>query len=357
MTRLTALALAAAALLIACSEPRTRPGGSDDDDDDDSTTSTGEGGFGGTSNAGGASPQGGAGGAGGAGGDNSATYPCTPTAPACTKVTSDCIALADNSSATSYGLRIGQLEFVTPKAFSAGLIDSTIKSSTTMNLGQCYLNGTGTFSWLLYFSPSVGQLLTGGSKPIADPTAGYCFVNEALSPYSVAPVQTAATVQMNGAFSASIKGPLIIPMYLTESASSYILLPLHELTIAGTLSPDRNCIGQYNDETLKSQYKCQPESGTFAFSNGGTINGYISLEEADEVSISSLGQSLCVLLSGNAATYGDGSSPSKCKRDAMGTILFKGDWCSETNDASCSDAVKIEAGFAASSVAIGGVCP
>jgi hypothetical protein len=78
------------------------------------------------------------------------------------------------------------------------------------------------------------------------------------------------------------------------------------------------------------------------------------------VIIESLSQSLCVLLSGNAAMYGDMGSPNKCKRDADMKIVFKGDWCEATNmaaDATCTDSAKLGAQFAASAVKVSGKCP
>jgi hypothetical protein len=76
--------------------------------------------------------------------------------------------------------------------------------------------------------------------------------------------------------------------------------------------------------------------------------------------VEALQQSLCVLLSGNAATYGDGGMPSKCKRDAQMKIVYKGKWCAMTNmaaDAACADAERLTADLAASGVKINGNCP
>ncbi len=138
-----------------------------------------------------------------------------------------------------------------------------------------------------------------------------------------------------------------------------LLLPLHEARlINGTLSANKNCIGKFNAEGLSPDNSCIGDTDTPTFITGAEIEGYITLAEADEVAIDSLEQSLCVLLSGDPATYGDGGSPQKCKRtfDGMAVVIdFKGDWCTSTNmpgDASCADAVALSANFAASSVLI-----
>src|SRR6185503_9461627 len=138
--------------------------------------------------------------------------------------------------------------------------------ATMMNLAECNLAGGGSFSWLLYFTPSMGQLFTGGAKPTSDPTAGYCFVNESLNSFFVAPVTVPTSID-NGAFTAEIPGKLVMPVYLDSSASSYILLPLSEVSIAGALSDDRNCIGKYNDDKLSPQSNCMPDGFTTAFTN------------------------------------------------------------------------------------------
>ncbi len=100
---------------------------------------------------------------------------------------------------------------------------------------------------------------------------------------------------------------------------------------------------------------CLPDAMHPLFINGAKLDGHITLEDADAVDIGTLSQSLCVLLSGDSSTYGDGGSPiERCKR-TNGVIDFKGDWCSTTNmpaDAACFDAVSLGADFAASAITI-----
>ena len=91
------------------------------------------------------------------------------------------------------------------------------------------------------------------------------------------------------------------------------------------------------------------------YAHGGHMTAYVSIEEADTISMGALGMTLCVLLSGNFAKFSDQATPlAHCSR-TDGVIDFKGDWCSTTNapaTATCFDAVRFEADFAASAAVI-----
>jgi hypothetical protein len=283
---------------------------------------------------------------------------CDPKAAECKEVTSDCIALIDNAAASSFGLRMGQLTVTKPDVLAKGLVANTIANGVTMNLGQCNLAGGGTFSWLLQFDTTTNKVLTGGAKPTADPKAGYCFTNEMIMGFPIAPVPVDSNL-MNGSFSANV-GDITVPIYLDAMAKGVVLLPLKDGVLTGQLSADNNCVGKYNADTLDPGNNCLAEPpDKLAFTNAGTLEGYITLEAADEVIVDSLSQSLCVLLSGDAVKYGDGMSPAKCKRDVMMKIEYKGDWCDATNmaaTADCGDSAKLGAEFAASAVKVTGNC-
>jgi hypothetical protein len=160
-------------------------------------------------------------------------------------------------------------------------------------------------------------------------------------------------MEQQGAFA----GDIIVPIYLNAEASQYLLLPLRGAELSGALSPDNNCIGAYNADILDPESKCSakpPEK--LGFTNAGSLAAFISLEDADAVVIALLGQTVCAALTG----YGDGGSPEKCSRDENGKTMARGDWCAATNGAataSCADAVRLEAAFAASAVKISGKCP
>jgi hypothetical protein len=240
-----------------------------------------------------------------------------------------------------------------------GLVGNLVADGVQMNLKQCNLEGGGTFSWLLQFDTAANKVRTGGAKPVSDPFGGYCFVNQILGGIQVSPKEADAPIS-GGAFSADV-GDVTVPIFLDAAASTYVLMPLRQGKITGTLSEGNNCIGKYNADKLDPANSCLAEPpDTLQFENAGTLDGFITLEDADSVVITTPPQSLCVLLSGNAAMYGDGGMPAKCKRDMAGKIVFQGDWCEATNaaaDAMCSDSAKLGAEFAASAVKISGNCP
>lgn len=322
----------------------------------------GKGGEGGEGGEGGKGGEGGAGGAGGTGGQSAScsAAACSPKSPQCNQVPSCCIALTDNQGAAKAGLRMSQITFSKPPTFATGnIVGNILANAVQMNLDQCNLVGGGTFSWLLQFDMGSGKVISGAAKPAADPFSGYCFVNEILSGFFIAPTEESSGLA-GGSFSTNV-GDKIFPIFLDAAASSYVLLPLKATKLSGVLSENNNCVGTYNAEKLDPANSCLPEPpNTPQFLNAGTLDALMTLEDADTLIIDTLSQSLCVLLSGDAAMYGNGMSPNKCKRDAAGKIVYQGDWCEATNaaaDANCADAVKLEADFAASAVKINGNCP
>ena len=323
-----------------------------------------------SSSGGGASGQGGSGaGAGGTGAQGSGgsgacagdpgTGPCAATAE-CSPVASRCIAFDDPCGKSVSTLRMAEIDFTAPPVMAQGLFADLIRKGVLLDREACNLAGTGTISWLVELDRTVATLKTGAAKP-ADPTAGYCFVNESIGGVSAVPAISPAPVGADGTFTAETIDTLFLPLYLDAAASDLILLPLSALGISGKLSPDGRCIGAYDDATLSPANACQPDPGQKSFIHAGKVVASISLEDADQVDVTQLGQSLCVLLSGNSAMYGDGAKPiSRCKRDAGGKLLFQGDWCTLTDGpagSGCADAVHVEGTFAASAVAHGAGCP
>jgi hypothetical protein len=293
----------------------------------------------------------------GGGGSGGTAAACAPACDANADVKSDCIAIVDNAGQANYALRMAQLTLEKPAALTNPVVAGLIESGVTMNLKDCNLTGDGTFSWLLQFDTAGGKLKTGGAKPVADPTAGYCFVNEMLGGITVAPLTVDATPDADGKFSVMVGGDVVVPIFLAADASSYVLLPLKNAKILNaTVSADLNCMGKYNSDKLLPEDSCEPAGDVQRFTDAATLDGHITLEDADGVIVSSLGQSLCVLLTGDA---GDGGSPKKCSRDpATQEIIAKGDWCSATDVADdCQDAFKLGATFAASAVKVSGDCP
>lgn len=295
---------------------------------------------------------------GGGASSSSGGVTCAPVDPVCKQVKSDCIALEDNAGDSTFALRMGQLSITKPDVLKTGsAVGNLVATGVQIDLPKCNLEGEGNFSWILQFDNTAGTMTTGGSKPIADPAIGYCMIDETLGMTPVAPV-TVATKPANGVFSADV-GDLVVPIYL--DAMNYVLMPLKATKIDGTLSADNNCIGKYNADKLDPKNSCIAEPPEIlTFTNAGTIGGHILLEDADKIIVESLSRSLCVVLSGNPAMYGNGASPNLCKRDMMTmNIEFKGDWCTGTNmaaDATCADSMKMTAEYAASGVKFTGKC-
>jgi hypothetical protein len=287
------------------------------------------------------------------------TDPCSPAA-SCPGATSECIGLADYKDKTQFTLRMADLTLTAPPPLTAGLVSTVVKGGVTLNMTECNLTGNGTFSWLLQFDTTTGKLKAGGAKPTETPAAGYTFVNETVAGFPIAPFETDAPIK-DGKFAMTTGADLTVPIYLDIKAMGVVLLPLHAAKLSGTVSADNNCIGKYNSKGLLPADNClaTKEIPAYVGADGkahsdGELDGFITIDEADKVEIDAVKQSLCVILSGDAAQFGDGATPAKCKRDAGGKIVFKGDWCAATNDATCTDkdAVKLKANYSASAVKV-----
>lgn len=297
------------------------------------------------------------GGSTGGSGASTAASPCDPQCDANKGIKSACVAIEDNSAATTWGLRMSQLTIKAPAELTAEknpVVAGIIAKGVIMNLTDCNLNGNGTFSWLLQFDSATGKLKTGGATIQADPSQGYCFVNGMLpgSDQVITPLTVDAAPDASGKFSVEVGGDVVVPIFLTD-ITNYVLLPLKNAKIINaTLSADHNCIGKYNADTLDPANQCLPPE----FTNDASLDGYITLEDADGVKVESLKKSLCALL-----TKEDNGDPTykQCPKDANGKITSKGDWCSTTDAAAtadCADAFKLGADFAASAVKITGDC-
>jgi hypothetical protein len=286
---------------------------------------------------------------------------CTPTALECKTSASLCLSLIDNTSAPTFGLRVADLDITAPAAFKKGLVKGVIQNAVTLNHPQCNLNGGGTLSWLLQLDTAAGTLRTGGARPNEEPNTGYSFDDEVFPQgqgvsFHAQPVTVPAALDPGCAMS-SKEADLNLPVFLDLKGSSSFLLPFRQVRFdMAQLSSDHNCIGQFNAALLDPAGGCLADDMHPAFVHAGQISAYFSLEEADTVVIDPIGQTLCVLLSGDAATFGDGGVPTqKCKRDAMGGIVFKGDWCAAQGQPAtpeCHDGIRFKASFAASGVQI-----
>lgn len=284
--------------------------------------------------------------------------PCTPTDAECKASASRCLALIDQSQSPVFGLRMSQLTIAKPDALASGHLWGTIIGGFVQpDRAACRLSGSGSLSWLLEFDLGAGTLKTGGAFPPADPQAGYAFQDTMIPtfgvPQHVAPVTLSLTSSPPCAFSTSA-ADLVIPMYTAVNGSKVVLVPLHQVRFHGQISTDHACIGAFDPKGLEETC-CWPDSIHPPFREGGSIEGFFILEEADTFD-AGIDESLCVMLSPDADMFADGpQAPRHCKRDAQGHIVLKGDWCSATNQPAtpdCADAMRFSATFAASGVAI-----
>jgi len=281
----------------------------------------------------------------------------------CVNADPACIALTDNKGAAEFGLRMSQIVINKPASLAPDkTVGKTVSGGVTLNRTTCFLTGDGTFSWLLHFDTATNTICTGGAKPPAKPDDGYSFVKETINQggmdFMITPVKFTADIA-SGTFSSPVEGQdIVVPIYTLDGKT--VLLPLRKARlIDAKLSSNNNCIGSSNLAALDPYANCDevPEAGQFSFINGGKLEGYITLEDADSVVVDVLNATLCTVLTNE----NDGGTPlKKCKRDMAGKIAYKGDWCDATNkaaDATCADAVQLGADFAASAVKINGGCP
>lgn len=277
---------------------------------------------------------------------------CTPPA-ACSAVVSECIAQADNAGSETVALRMSYLVIDAPEALANPFVQDLVLDGVLLDKQECYLDGKGTFSWLLQYDKATGTLKTGGAAP-STPEQGYCFLQGELGGLDVAPIEVAAPLD-GGSFTVAEGKDVVVPIFDDTTGDSYILLPLRQARIFDAkLSADGNCIGTHNAAGLTTVDACFSTYPEYpAFITGASLDGFITLEDADTVIVPQLGSSLCTIIAG----ADDGGDPKKCVRDGEGKIDFAGDWCSETNSAGgCQDAVKLAATFAASGAKITGDC-
>lgn len=258
---------------------------------------------------------------------------------------STCLPIGDNKGKDVQNFRIRRLKIATPETLAGELIQNTV---VTLNIDlaekSCGEIGKGLFTWLLQVDRKNNTLVTGGAPPPKDAIGeGFCFARFDVGQTKVEPITT--KIAFTGdKFDSLEPQKLKIPIFLNADVGSVILLPLTDVKIKDvTISDEGNCIGHFNEVALDPQ--CFDDSLCSKWSTSGSLGGFITLEEADEVKIRDLNnKSLCSFLAGES---------DKCARDASGKILFKGDYCSvDKRPGSCADSVWLAATFAASAAKI-----
>ena len=261
---------------------------------------------------------------------------------------STCLPTASNGGAT-WDFRIRRLAIDSPPALASAFVQNAIfDRNIDLRAPQCGENGNGAFSWLLRFDPASSTLTTGGAPMTNDPFhTGFCFMRTHVETFALAP-QTVCTSAASDGIQSGLIDTLTLPLFVNGQADNVFLLPLHSVQLSRIqLSTDHECIGAFNHDALDSQCTSDP-STCEKWHTGGAVAGYITLEEADTVSIADLSESLCVLLTQTAK-----GPDYKCVRDANGKIASPGDYCSTTHAAGgCADSFWFGATFAASAVTI-----
>jgi hypothetical protein len=290
----------------------------------------------------------------------SASLPTQPETQACSvpascaAVAPECLGLVDNAAQSRFGLRVAQLDVSRPAGIVPGLVGVIVASDVLPSDLSCNLPGTGTFSWLLRFDTVAGTLETGGARP-AEGTDGYAFVDEEIAGFRVQPATFAVHVAADGSFTTPAAQDLVLPMYTDQGGNQLpVLLPLRAARfVVGVLGSGQSCIGRYDPAALDPANDCYPGEGSPAFVDGALVTAAIALEDAERVTLPAFSETLCARLAGEGSdvTTRDAAGILRCRRAADGTIAFAGDTCS-TPGGTCTDAVGVEASFAAGLVRI-----
>ena len=259
-----------------------------------------------------------------------------------------CLPMAKNDGKDVLDFRIRRLNIATPAALASKFIQTTIVTlNIDLDAKECGELGKGLFTWLLRVDKTKGEIVTGGAPPSTDPFGvGWCFADFTQNGAAVAPITVPIAFDDAGAWKTTEKKNVKIPIFLSADGSSVVLLPISEVELENvTMTNDGNCIGRLYPPAMDSNCFDNKED-CLKWIGGGSLGGYITLEDADTVLIRELNyKSLCAFLSGE--------STLKCGRDPSGKILYQGDYCSKDHSAgSCADSVWLSATFAAAAAKI-----
>jgi hypothetical protein len=269
--------------------------------------------------------------------------------------------MADNSGKSVVDLRIRKLNVLAPPALTQLYFQQDIINQGINLRSACSDMGDGSFNWILRLDKGQNTLEMGGSPPVVDPFGvGYCFMNMTANGITVAPVTANASTSPDGNWQTDATDKLYLSTYIqgpgldipdaadSTNSNNLLILPIHMLRMRSvSLTPDGNCVGSYTTDPSTCQ----------RWRTAGTLGGYVTLEEADGITVPLTLTSLCVLLTNN-------TPPADSKHCARtdGGIAALGDFCSLTNRPAsdpqsvaitCADSYWFAATFAASAAKIG----
>src|SRR5260370_25030201 len=188
-------------------------------------------------------------------------------------------------------MRIRKLNVLAPPALTQLYFQQDVIDQGINLRSACSDMGDGWLSWILRLDKGQNTLKRGGSPPVADPFGvGYCFMNMMANGINIAPVTAKASMSPNGSWQADTTDKLYLSTYIQGDLNNLLILPIQMLRMRGvSLSADGNCVGSYTSDASS----CQP------WRTAGTLGGYITLEEADGITVPLTLTSLCVLLTNN----------------------------------------------------------
>jgi hypothetical protein len=270
------------------------------------------------------------------------------TLPATCGSATQCLNTIDNTGKTKVALRLRRLQVAAPESLTAPLVQRTIMNKA-MDLAStsCSERGDGSFNWIMQIDLAANRLVTGGAAP-ADPagTGGYCFVRSRLNGFDVAPIDVPITKNADGSYSSTTVDAFNVPIFVQGKRDNVIILPLRNVTVKDiALSANGSCIGAFRAGGLSKGLDCRENvSECPKWQTGASIGGFVSLADADKITIVDIGKSLCTVL-----TNKTGPDGKTCPKTATGELDVKGDYCSTTKSAGgCQDSFWLAATLAAS---------
>ncbi|MGZ3416621.1 MAG: hypothetical protein ACXVEE_02085 [Polyangiales bacterium] len=237
--------------------------------------------------------------------------------------------------------RIGRMRFFAPTSL---LSLAPIAFDPNVN-PACFLGGTENLSTLLRIDRGAHSFTIGNSHPSTDGKT-FSFSTESIdgaaiasscpgftgptAPISLAPVSVTYTEASGLALAAKL--PLL---NLAVFGSSPLVMPLRDVVVrVPSFGTDGQCIGSWS-----AKYWC--DGDTLGWTDGGSLVGHVTLEDADRIPVKSAGcQSLCAILVNDATKTVGGL----CKRGADGKIPESGDSC--VGGTSCKNAFTFSLTFA-----------
>jgi hypothetical protein len=263
--------------------------------------------------------------------------------------------MADNAGKSRLDFRLRKLNVTAPARLASEFVQTAVIDQGINLKNVCGEGGDGTLNWLMRFDTSSGTLTTGGGPPSSDPFhLGYCFAHETVGGLSVGPVSATLT-SAGGIYSTATIPKIDVPVYGPANGGVPIILPITNARLEGvTISSDGNCIGAYNPSGVTAPAAgsmfCIDQAPSLCqrWHTAGSLGGYITLQEAQQVYVPQQQETLCALL-----VYGLGATTPDCPVDAAGNVTATGDYCSTTKQpAGCADSYWLAATFAASAVLI-----